>query len=252
MDALGDKLTIETPEQIDLEYEIAGPGSRFMALFMDLMLQVVFFLFMGFFLLIFGASLTAFGEGKWALAIWIFLMFAIQWGYFAGFEIFWNGQTPGKRYANIRVINESGRAASVYEAVTRNLMRAVDSIPGVYAVGAIVMFISPQNKRLGDYVAGTIVVHDRKPEDDGFFFNTKESEVRSDIDCKSMTADDLHLLETFLNRRLDLPLALRADTAKKLAEHFAQKCAVKAEERKDDENFLEVLVRSIRRTGRYR
>ncbi len=63
---------------------------------------------------------------------------------------------------------------SVYEAVARNLLRVVDALPGPYAVGAIVMFLSPESKRIGDYVAGTVVVHDRNKRRQAIFFNTSE------------------------------------------------------------------------------
>jgi len=174
------KLTIDTPEQITLEYEIAGPGSRFMALFVDLMIQTVAGIVLMIAVLIAGVTLSSlFVAGTWTIALLVVFIFLLQWGYFAAFEIFWKGQTPGKRQTGIRVINETGREASVYEAIARNLLRAVDSLPGVYAVGAIVMFISPQHKRIGDYVAGTIVIHDRKPEDDAIFFNTTSQEVKT-------------------------------------------------------------------------
>jgi len=255
MNSAADKLTIDTPEQISLEYEIAGLGSRFMALFVDLIIQVLIIIVLWFLFFLMGISVTGLlsGEsGKWAIAIAIFAVFAVQWGYFAAFEVFWKGQSPGKRQAGIRVINESGREASGYEAVARNLLRAVDALPGMYAVGAVVMFISPQNKRLGDYVAGTIVVHDRKPEEEGIFFNTKDADITGDINYVSLTATDLHVIETFLHRRLDLTYELRQRTAEKLADHFGTKCNVEKSKRPDNENFLEILVRGVRRFSRFR
>jgi uncharacterized RDD family membrane protein YckC len=242
------KLTIDTPEQISLEYEIAGPGSRFMALFVDLMIQIIGTVVLVILLLILGVSFTF--HSTWAVALYVLGGFLLQWGYFAGFEIAWKGQTPGKRQAGIRVINETGREASVYEAIARNLLRAVDSMPGVYALGALVMFLSPQNKRVGDYVAGTIVIHDRKPEEDAIFFNTTEQEA-DDINYSVLTATDLHAIEMFLQRRLDLELPVRQKTARKLAEHFRQKCEVAAEAYPDNENLLELLVRGYRRRARF-
>jgi uncharacterized RDD family membrane protein YckC len=235
------------PEQINLEYEIAGIGSRFMALFVDLLIQVVAGFVIFFLALIAGISLV--GHGTWAIAFWIAAGFLLQWGYFAVFEIVWKGQTPGKRQAGIRVINETGREASVYEAVARNFVRVVDSL-GAYAVGVLVMFLSPQNKRLGDYVAGTIVIHDRKPEDDDIFFNTKE-DVTDGINFSVLTPEDLHAIETFLQRRLDLDLQVRNKAAVRLADHFRQKCEIPSGEHTNPENFLEFLVRGYRRGARF-
>jgi uncharacterized RDD family membrane protein YckC len=253
MPSVAEKLTIDTPDQIALEYEIAGPGSRFMALFVDLLIQIIAMLVLFFALLVAGVSLSGLftTANKWVLALLVLAGFSLQWGYFVSFEVLWKGQTPGKLQAGIRVINESGRQASLYEAVTRNLLRSIDSLPGPYAVGAIVMFISPQNKRLGDYVAGTIVVHDRSPEDDGLFFNTKDDAAQG-IDCSAVDLNDLNVLETFLQRRIDLPLDLRQRTALKLADHFGQKCSVPRENRPDNENFLEAVVRGFRKSARLR
>jgi uncharacterized RDD family membrane protein YckC len=242
------KLTIDTPEQISLEYEIAGPGSRFMALFVDLMIQVIAAILLMIVLLITGFSFV--GRGSWALLVYVLAAFLFQWGYFAIFEIVWKGQTPGKRQAGIRVINETGRGVSVYESVARNLLRAVDSLPGVYALGAVVMFISPQQKRLGDYVAGTVVIHDREPDDDAIFFNTND-EIPEGINYSALTPNDLQLIETFLQRRLDIEYDVREKTAAKLADHFRMKCEASADSYKDNENFLELLVRGYRRGARF-
>jgi uncharacterized RDD family membrane protein YckC len=246
------KLSIDTPEQINLEYELAGPGSRFMALFVDLMIQVVCAIAIVIALWIAGVAFHPLrGGGTWMLALTVLLMFAVQWGYFAIFEILWKGQTPGKRKAGIRVLNETGRAVSVYEAVARNLLRVVDALPGPYAVGAIVMFLSPQSKRIGDYVAGTVVVHDRTAEDDAIFFNTRGDEAADDINYATLTTNDLQVMETFLQRRLELPSEVRRKTAEKLATHFREKCSVSEGTHIDNENLLESLVRGFRRSGRF-
>ena len=87
------------------------------------------------------------------------------WGYSALFEAFWNGQTPGKRLFNIRVIKDSGRQITLFEALARNLLRVVDMFPPpVYFVGLVSMLCNRQQKRLGDFVAGTIVIHERASE----------------------------------------------------------------------------------------
>ena len=245
------KLSIDTPEQINLEYELAGPGSRFMALFVDLMIQLIAGILIFILLSFAGIAFHPFrGGGTWMLALTIILIFVVQWGYFAIFEILWNGQTPGKRQAGIRVINETGRQASVYEAVARNLLRAVDALPGLYAVGAIVMFLSPESKRIGDYVAGTVVVHDRNNQEQAIFFNTRSDDEAAEINCATLGTGDLQVMETFLQRRLDLPLEVRQKTAEKLARHFREKCGVPAGTLPDDEALLELLVRGIRRGGR--
>jgi uncharacterized RDD family membrane protein YckC len=248
------KLTIDTPEQISIEYEIAGPGSRFMALFVDLMIQALVAIALLIIFAIAGGSVGAVysKSGTWSIALSLLALFLVQWGYFAVFEIVWKGQTPGKRQAGVRVINETGREASQYEAIARNLLRAIDSLPGMYAVGAIVMFISPQNKRIGDYVAGTVVVHDRKPESEAIFFNTANDRPIEAINYSAVTPTDLEVIETFLQRRLDLDYDVRQQAARKLANHFRQKCNVPPETKIDNENLLEMLVRGFRDSARFR
>lgn len=244
------KLSIDTPEQINLEFELAGPGSRFMALFVDQMIQAGFMLLIVLALAIGGFAVNPFHGGNWLLAMFVLLVFVIQWGYFSLFEIFWRGQTPGKRQAGIRVINETGRMASVYEAVLRNLMRTVDALPGFYALGAITMFLSPQSKRIGDYVAGTVVIHDRKPDDAAIFFNTKGMELEESIHYEALSIQDFQVLETFLQRRFDIPMEARRQTADKLTRHFRQKCGVPEGTLLDNESLVETLVRGFRRNRR--
>jgi len=83
-------------------------------------------------------------------------------GYFAIFEIFWKGQTPGKRLAKIRVIKESGRPINAYEAIARNSCVRSDVLPTMYGAGIVCMMLNSQNRRIGDFVAGTVVVHDQR------------------------------------------------------------------------------------------
>ena len=128
-----DKLIIDTPEQVHLEFVLAGIGSRFMAIFLDVLIEVVLYLLL---LLLTGLWIAGgvFGPSRsvWWMALVIFVIFCINWGYYAIFEALWKGQTPGKRWAGIRVIKDSGRPINAFEAISRNLVRAVDFFPGFY------------------------------------------------------------------------------------------------------------------------
>src|SRR3984957_14681816 len=162
-----DQLKIDTPEQIALELPLAGIGSRFLAISIDTLIQVALYVIAAlifFFNIPVGSSIFLWLPHLIGPAMAIFLLFAIYWGYFAIFEILWKGQTPGKRYTGIRVIKESGQPINVFEAVGRNLMRAVDALPGVYGVGVVCMMCNQQSRRLGDFVAGTVVVHEKPSE----------------------------------------------------------------------------------------
>ncbi len=133
-----DQLKIDTPEQIALELPLAGIGSRFLGLAIDTLLQWVLYFVV--FLIFVGAAWAVPSIGnlgryfKWIPesfipALVILFIFCIYWGYFAFFEIIWKGQTPGKKVAGIRVIHTSGRPINAYEAIGRNLLRAIDGFP---------------------------------------------------------------------------------------------------------------------------
>jgi uncharacterized RDD family membrane protein YckC len=166
-----DQLTIDTPEQVAIRFPIAGIGSRFLALLADTVVQLIAYaiLFFIFFLILTSAPRLAgmivdrAGE-KWLIAAIFLVVFLLRWGYYTVFEAFWNGQTPGKKLCKLRVIRDSGRQITFFESLTRNLIRAIDSLPGFYAIGIITMLCNRRSKRLGDFAAGTLVVHERAPE----------------------------------------------------------------------------------------
>ena len=139
--AAGEKLIIETPEQTSIEFPLAGIGSRFLALLVDMLIQfavvvalVLMFVGIGY------SARGAFGslprsDGPWIAAVLIFLAFVLMYGYFILFEAIWNGQTPGKRLTHIRVIKDTGQPITAIDAVARNLMRIIDQMPFAYGIG---------------------------------------------------------------------------------------------------------------------
>lgn len=151
-------LDIETPEHVVLDYELAGLASRALAAMLDTLL-------LG--LLLLGLSVAAaFLPISEAAAGVLFLvgMFLIPWGYFTLFEAYREGQTPGKRRLGLRVVHDTGHAVTLGGAAVRNLLRVVDFLPPPYLLGGLLVAIHPRAKRLGDLVAGTVVVRDRPEE----------------------------------------------------------------------------------------
>jgi hypothetical protein len=191
--------------------------------------------------------------GKWMTAAVILLMFCLYWGYFAIFEVFWNGQTPGKRQAHIRVITASGRPITVFEAIARNLLRAVDSQLG-YVVGAIAIAVDRKNRRLGDMVAGTVVVHELQEQGDSYWYAQQSTAATTpSVEAiTAMTAQEFQLIETFLNRRLDIPYEQRQQTARSIADNIGVRLNVPLADRTSPENFLEDLSRRYRDNARFR
>jgi len=247
-----DKLTIDTPEQVHLEFVLAGIGSRFMAVFLDMLIQTALYVVL--FFIAFG--LLALGDfsktrSMWVIAIWSFVAFCIYWGYYAAFEIFWQGQTPGKRWAGIRVIKESGRPINAFEAITRNLLRVIDWLPGFYGFGVVTMMLNKKNRRLGDFVAGTLVVHESSDRESAVFFNTPDSTPYAFPQATRLSLQEVELIETFLARRLDIPPEVRSQSAARITEMVSVRLGIDSGSRPpDNENFLELVVKEFRNRAR--
>ena len=215
-----DILIIETPERVPLHFALASIGNRFIACAIDHAIQV---LALGL-IAISSTILASFsfienslsGAPKWVFAVMIILLFLIFAGYFAFFEWIWNGQTPGKRWLKLRVIREDGRPITFWEAAVRNLLRSFDMMPlPFYSVGLISVFSTNRDQRIGDMVAGTVVVREREAEAPAFsqVFATPVSDpalrrsfkpVNFQAGLSSLTDAEIQVVETFLRRRWDL------------------------------------------------
>jgi uncharacterized RDD family membrane protein YckC len=250
-----DQLKIDTPEQIALELPLAGIGSRFLAIAIDTLIQAALYVITGIiFLLVVPEGFSLFTSVPKTLgpALAIFVGFAIYWGYFAIFEIIWKGQTPGKRVAGIRVIKESGRPINAFEAIGRNLLRAVDMQPGVlYGFGLVCMMLNKQSRRLGDYVAGTVVVHEKPSEEVRPTWNTASEAGSATGGMGQVTAEELVLIETYLSRRFDLEPDVRLRTAIQIADRIKAKTGLEPQAHQHVDDFLEEAARKVRDSGRF-
>jgi uncharacterized RDD family membrane protein YckC len=269
-DLSSDQLSIETPELVAIELPLAGIGSRFIALLVDYLIWgagMALVYFLAFLLL---PALYIFNRisAQWAEAIVIFVFFLFNWGYFTLFEAFWNGRTPGKRVAKIRVIQRSGRSIGLVESMARNLVRYVDQLPFFYAVGVITMFVTRQHQRLGDLAAGTLVVRDREPEsplwgDTGsrtftaqlFSGNVAIPEPHLAVTLPAtgiakLASNDLEVLEGFFSRRLDMSMATRQALARRIAAAVQAKSGLEMPAGVSVETFLEATARQLRDQAR--
>lgn len=247
--AAPDKLTIDTPEQIALEYTLAGPGSRFLALAVDTLAQALAFVVL---LLLAGAARPSFGAAwaVWIQAAILLAVFAILYGYFAVFEIVWNGQTPGKRLVNLRVISATGRPITAFDAIIRNLLRIVDSLPGIYAVGMVSMFLTERSQRLGDLAAGTVVVHEAPVERGELYPAPDLAASAPPLGAARLDPREIEVMETFLRRRGELPDESRERSASELAEHVRHRLGLAPDQESSDERLLERLVGEYRKVGK--
>src|SRR5262245_11648059 len=128
-------LVIETPEHVELHFALATIGNRFLACAIDHAIQVISVIVIysvarnlsdG----VRSAESLIFGNTKgislWIVAGLIVAIFLIFFGYFIFFETVWSGQTPGKRWLKLRVIQEDGRPINFFAALARNLIRFAD------------------------------------------------------------------------------------------------------------------------------
>lgn len=146
------RVSLETPEHVKLEYQLADLGSRAAALALDLAIIVAAILLV--------ALVFRYTGGLGQAVLYIVIFFAM-WGYFLFFEAVWDGRTPGKRALGLRVLHDGGEPLSFQGSVLRNLIRIVDLQPGVTGMaGAASILFNRRAQRLGDLVAGTIVVRD--------------------------------------------------------------------------------------------
>lgn len=209
-------LEVETPEHVVIDYEIAGLGSRSLAAIIDTAIIAG---------LIVALLLTTAQAGPWLgralLPLVGLALFALLWGYFALFEGFRDGQTPGKRWMGIRVIRDTGHPVPLREAAARNLLRIVDFLPPPYLLGILCIAFHPRGKRLGDLVAGTVVVRDQAvlapvavPDE------ATNSEATG---APQLTDEEFRVLREFVGRAPQLPPEVQERLAAPLVARIADR-----------------------------
>ncbi|NMG18884.1 RDD family protein [Brasilonema bromeliae] len=220
------RVKFRTPESVELEFTLAGIGNRAWALLIDyLVLSVILILFLIAWITVFIqlADLWKFifrdQAGFWLVAIAFLIGFAIYVGYFVFFETLWQGQTPGKRFAKIRVVRDDGRPIGLQQATLRALLRPFDE---VLFIGAILIMFSNQEKRLGDLAAGTIVIQTQTPTTSTTLTISEQAKSVSEqllqiADLSAMLPDDFAVIREYLHRRPAMAPKARTSVALQLA-----------------------------------
>ncbi len=220
---LSDQTFLEIPENVRLGFRLAGPGTRLGAYLLDLLVRsaALYAIVLGLSIVLLPLASTGFPIG-----VYFVVAFLLEWGYGCFFETWWNGQTPGKRAFGLRVIKTEGYAIGFYEAMIRNLLRAADFVPLFYAAGFLTAISNPRLQRIGDLVAGTMVVREKKP-----FFGG-ELEGLSDYSPYPPEAfrhryrpseKTLEVIESLFRRRFDLPQSRLDEIALILAEPLGKR-----------------------------
>ena len=224
------QINLQTPESVELEFTLAGIGNRSFALIID---YIIFGLTI---LLVW--SLSAFlafqlvpnliGNGfsdrlaQWIWAIQSMATFAIYVGYFVVLETLWQGQTPGKKWTKIRVIRDNGKPERLTQAILRALLRPVDDM---LFIGVFFIIFTPQEKRLGDMVAGTIVVQEEVPKLTVEISTEAEDlavQLRMEAEIDNLLPEDFATIRDFLQRRKNIMLQYQHQLSRKLAEQVRE------------------------------
>src|SRR5829696_3782980 len=209
-----DRMRISTPEGVDVELTLAGIGSRFIAALFDFAIEFAVILAAGFLLGVVGGD----GSG-WANAAFAIIFFLVFFVYDVLFEVRSRGRTPGKRWTGLRVVRTGGRPVTFVPSCVRNVMRLVDILPALYAIGMLSIFVTARNQRLGDLAAGTMIVRERPG---GLRARAAASEpapagARADgWDVSAVSAQDVGTVRQFLGRREELEAGARAELAAEL------------------------------------
>lgn len=231
---------VETPEHVEFRFRVAGPARRAVAWLVDLLIRLAIVAVIMIILL----SLNPFFRDGWGSAsfgVGAVVVFLVEWGYYVLCESLWSGRTPGKRAMSLRVVKEGGYPITVTDSVLRNLLRAADFLPMGYAVGLAVMTFDGRFRRLGDLVAGTMVVVEERARVTAALRiepPPSQKELQALPQRLPLGARDLEALELFLRRQGTLSPALERELASQVAPVFARRIAASYD---DPVRFLQLL-----------
>ncbi|HEY6107159.1 MAG TPA: RDD family protein [Anaeromyxobacteraceae bacterium] len=242
---LGPQFTFETPERALLALDVAGLGGRALAYLVDLL---VIFLFWVTALLVYsiaGDLLRRVQEASFgAQAVAVVLFFFTGWAYDVAWETAWSGQTPGKRLLGLRVVGRDGAPVSFVESLVRNVLRAVE-VPLLYAPGVLMVALTSRHQRLGDLVAGTLVVKDRAYDLSRYAaaarLDPRWAALRSRAG-PALPPADFERLSDFLRRRGGLDPVARERIAMAVAGALASRADLAAPPPAEAEAFLEAFA----------
>ncbi|ABF89907.1 RDD family protein [Myxococcus xanthus DK 1622] len=246
-------LDVATPERVALTLPIAGIGYRCLAWLVDASLLFFFWLVAYFvFTLLVSDVLGVFqalsGVGQTLLVVGVF---ATQWLYWTVSEVFFHGQTVGKRVLGIRVVRTDGSPVGVYESAVRNLCRAVDFLPMLYAAACVSMLLTRQHRRLGDLLAGTLLVREERIDLDKYTAAPAASvPLPQSTGARPLSPEDVELVLSFLSRAPGLAPEVRQRLGARLVERVgpddaeARAAVLASEER--TEAFLRARVQGER------
>jgi uncharacterized RDD family membrane protein YckC len=218
-----DRMTIATPEGVDVEMVLAGLGSRFLARLLDTLIQAACIIALAIIAALAGAAI-----GGYAAAFAAVGSFLVLWGYDVAFETLASGRTPGKRAAGIRVVGMRGEPVSFRASAVRNIVRLFEIAFFLYLPAVLSILLTRHDQRLGDLAAGTVVAREKfggreAPALTTFAAITVMPAMVATWDVSAVSPDEVQTLRRFLERRLELPWHVRAYLAQELVHRLAPK-----------------------------
>ncbi|WP_139364882.1 RDD family protein [Sutcliffiella halmapala] len=253
-----EQIDIKTPEYVSLQFQSAGLGSRAAAFIIDqiILTLVSILMLLGLLFMLNGTLMDffLFDMPSYLIGGLILLLFLLRWGYFFAFEYFSGGSTIGKKIVGIRVIQENGHSITLLSSLIRNLLRIIDSLPTNYLLGMIMIFFHSKHKRLGDLVAGTIVVHERRKKGTKIKITKIEKEIInrgltrnllpiSEWELKRFNQKDWQLLNTYCHRFLQLSADDRIQLTRQVANILSPKLEMNISDKSYEE--LENILLSL-------
>jgi uncharacterized RDD family membrane protein YckC len=259
-----DELRMETPEQIELDLELAGVGSRFLAVLADAALKILLTFLLAVPALIaaalLGMALDLDHPSAVLVAVVLAAVYALWLGYGIYFEVKWNGQTPGKHLVGVRVIRDTGAPVDFRAACVRNLLATADFLPAFHLLGALLVLLTARRQRLGDMAAGTVVVRERAaalgadPTEE-LIEHAADEYAFTAAQLAGLTATDRTVLREFLRRYDSMARRGAERLALTLADKFVAKTGYPLPEPffdgHDARRFLASLLRDLEAARRH-
>ena len=256
------QINLQTPESVELEFTLAGIGNRSFALIIDyiiLGLTILLVWILSAFLA-FQLVPNFFSNGaldilaQWIWAIQSITTFAIYVGYFVAFETVCQGQTPGKKWTKIKVIRDNGKPERLPQAILRALLRPVDDI---FFIGVFLIVFTKQEKRLGDLVAGTIVVQEEHGTQSSKLNISDAAEnlavqLRIEAEIANLLPEQFATIRDFLQRRQNMLLESQHQLSRKLAEQVKEIILIdEVPDGYSNSQFLEAIYLAYQQNNQY-
>lgn len=260
---IGDeRANLQVPEQIEVSYELAGLGSRFLAAVIDTFLSALIIVVLAAVAWGIRAHVTGqVGVSAVTGGIVIGAAILVYLAYHVFFELTREGRPPGKALTGLRVISVDGAPLAPEQSAVRNVLRIVDLLPISYAAGIISLLITARNQRLGDLAGGTIVVKERleaieelppEPTEPPSRPSELPPEVSEEVlrlvraGAGVITREEEKTIRRYLDRRFELTPDARRRLAARLAEGLRRRFpGLGASQLRNPETFLEVVIRAI-------